>query len=105
MRDNLPGKSLHIECGILNLDTLDGPGTHWTCWFKRKDICYYFDSFGLSFPIEFDAYIKCDTYYSTYKIQEIDDVICGHLCLYVLYGLKEGLDMLEIILYLRKISF
>lgn len=88
MRDNLPKTSKKIECGIMNLDSIKGSGTHWTCWFKKSNnLCYYFDSFGVEPPVEFEDYIKCDIIYSTYHIQKFDDVICGHLCLMILYGL------------------
>ena len=88
MRDTLPSKCRKEECGILNLDSVKGPGTHWTCWYKNSNkICYYFDSFGLTSPSEFDDYVKCDIKYSTYRIQNIDDIICGHLCLCILYEL------------------
>ena len=30
-RDNLPYKILKKECGIINLDSQIGPGTHWVC--------------------------------------------------------------------------
>lgn len=85
MRDSLPKKSETIECGILNLDSVRGPGTHWTCWYKKSTICYYFDSFGLAPPHEFEKYINFKLCWSTYKIQRMGDVICGHLCLLVLY--------------------
>ena len=87
MRHKLPKNPLEIKCGILNLDSIDGPGTHWTCWFKKNNICYYFDSFGFVSPKEFDTYIKCDIYSSTYNIQKKNDIICGHLCLLILYDL------------------
>lgn len=86
MRDTLPSNCRVKECGILNLDSVEGPGTHWTCWYKKSNKkCYYFDSFGLTSPSEFDNYVKCNIISSTYKIQNIDDIICGHLCLIVLY--------------------
>ena len=86
MRDALPNKTEDLESAIMNLDVSSGSGTHWTCWFKRnKSMCYYFDSFGLSPPVEFINYMKCDIYHSTYQIQKLGDVICGHLCILVLY--------------------
>ena len=85
MRDALPDKTEYLESGIMNLDVSSGSGTHWTCWFKNKRICYYFDSFGLSPPVEFNNYMNCDIYHSTYQIQKLDEVICGHLCILVLY--------------------
>jgi hypothetical protein len=90
MRDTLPKNSIinkENECGIMNLDSVKGPGTHWTCWVKINNLCYYFDSFGVDPPLEFENYMKCDLVYSTYQIQKFDDVICGHLCLIILYGL------------------
>lgn len=85
MRDQLPESRLEIESGILNLDSLDGPGTHWTLWIKTNRKCYYFDSYGIQSPKEFDEYMKYDITYSTYNIQKNYDIICGHLCLVVLY--------------------
>ena len=91
MRDSLPDKTKYLESGIMNLDVSSGPGTHWTCWFKypvqgsSKSVCCYFDSFGLQPPVEFNTYMNCDIYHSTYQIQKLGDVICGHLCILVLY--------------------
>ena len=85
MKDTLPSVSYKNECGIMNLDSNENNGTHWTCWYRKsKDVCYYFDSFGVEPPKEFNTYIKTDILYSTYKIQQYNDVICGHLCLLVL---------------------
>jgi len=78
MRDTLPKNSIinkENECGIMNLDSVKGPGTHWTCWVKINNLCYYFDSFGVDPPLEFENYMKCDLVYSTYQIQKFDDVI------------------------------
>ena len=30
-RDGLP-KKIRKECGIINLDDIQGPGTHWVCY-------------------------------------------------------------------------
>ena len=34
------------NCGIINLDSNNGPGTHWACYVD----CFYFDPFGLPPP-------------------------------------------------------
>ena len=102
MRDGLPTKGRQVsECGIMNLDLESGNGTHWTCWFKKDhDTCYYFDSFGLTPPDEFYRYMKVtDIYHNTYEIQQRNDVICGHLCVLVLYLLGRGVDTFHEILY------
>ncbi|KAJ8939269.1 hypothetical protein NQ318_015227 [Aromia moschata] len=55
MRDSL--RSIHpprrLECAIINLDSTEGPGTHWVAYKKHGDNVLYFDSFGaLKPPIE-----------------------------------------------------
>lgn len=101
MRDTLPSVPNEIECGIMNLDSNIGNGTHWTCWYKKsKHLCYYFDSFGINPPLEFEQYMKTDLLYSTYEIQQLNDVICGHLCLVVLYALMNNCDFHRTVLRL-----
>lgn len=46
MRDKLPKKPHIIECGIVNLDSYKGPGTHWVAYYKNYNKKEYFDSFG-----------------------------------------------------------
>ena len=89
MRDTLPSSPFTTERGILNLDVQEGTGTHWTCWYKENDTCYYFDSYGLTCPNEFKTYMNnCNIFWSAYKIQKMGDVICGHLCLEILKRLE-----------------
>ena len=33
--DTVPAKPLNRECGIVNLDKIGGPGTHWVAWYKN----------------------------------------------------------------------
>ena len=41
LRDTLPKKLKLNECGILDLDSSSGDGTHWVMWFKKgKDKIY-----------------------------------------------------------------
>jgi hypothetical protein len=101
MRDTLPRSPFKTERGILNLDVEKGTGTHWTCWYKENDTCYYFDSYGLTCPNEFKTYMnKCNIFWSAYKIQKMGDVICGHLCLEMLKRLEyERFDSILLDLY------
>ena len=46
------------ECGILNLDSTSGDGTHWVIWFKKGKDKFYFDSYGVQPPSELIAYLK-----------------------------------------------
>jgi len=61
MRNALPTYSYVNESGIVNLDDVNGPGTHWVAYAKRGDRAMYFDSFGnLRSPIELVRYLKKD---------------------------------------------
>ena len=90
MRDNLPNTPNRNECGILNFDDSTGDGTHWVAWFKKGRNKYYFDSFGVQPPLELREYLKSPIYYSTEQIQKSNQVICGHLCLFMLKRLSKG---------------
>ena len=57
MRDTLPNKIKQNECGVVNLDSIKGPGTHYVCYYKNKSTHIYFDSFGLPPPQELIKYI------------------------------------------------
>ncbi|KAG8291411.1 hypothetical protein J6590_060936 [Homalodisca vitripennis] len=49
----LPDKPTNIERGIVNLGDLSSGGTHWTCYVKRGEKKFYFDSYGdVNPPIE-----------------------------------------------------
>jgi hypothetical protein len=100
MRDELNKhrKSTSNECLILNIDHSSNNGTHWTCLFIKNNISYYFDSYGFEPPTEVAEYCKNgDRYYSSFKIQQNDQVICGHYCIYMLYQLNNGYDFYDIL--------
>ena len=46
------------DCYVLNLDTADGNGSHWTCLMKNKGIVLYYDPFGVEPPESVLAKIK-----------------------------------------------
>lgn len=88
MRDGLPKRCNENECGVINLDSSIGPGTHWVSYIKNNKECYYFDSFGdLRPPNEFVSYIgeNCNIRYNYKRFQNFNSVICGHLCLNFLF--------------------
>ena len=90
MRNNLPPRPQKRECGILNLDDVSSRGSHWVCWYKINNKKLYFDSFGVQPPRELIEYLGSPIYYNTERIQPDGEVICGHLCLYVLCRLSRG---------------
>ena len=106
MRNELPVK-VHVKCGIVNLNTTHQPGSHWVCYYKdgqRQRI--YFDSFGQITPIEIQKYLKSKAEFKNDKaviqrntdvVQEINTHVCGHLCLFVLKSLANGVTFQNVI--------
>ena len=74
-----------------------GRGTHWVAWFKKGSSKFYFDSYGLEPPTELVDYLKSKIFNNTDQIQTADDVICGHLCLYILSLQSDGRHLQDII--------
>jgi len=96
MRDELkPLMSRDNECMVINLDHSSNEGTHWTILFIENNVAYYFDSFGLEPPLEIKEYCRGTRYYYSFRIQNINEVICGPHCIYVLYRLsrEDGLSL------------
>jgi len=92
MRNSLPKKIKKVESGIINLDNIDGDGTHWTAYVKKNKDINYFDSFGnLRPPKEVITYFFSDgsknkVKYNYGNFQSYNSFICGHLCLKFLYN-------------------
>lgn len=92
MRNDLPKKCLKNECAVINLDDLNGPGTHWVAYLKKERDVYYFDSFGnLPPPVELIQYLGSDSniYYNYKQYQRFGTVNCGHLCLSFLFDMTQ----------------
>lgn len=84
MRDTLPNKPNKCESAIVNLDSVQGRGTHWVAYTKRDNIVYYFDSFGnLRPPPELVRYFGSGVQvsYNYDRKQSFNSVQCGRLCL------------------------
>jgi len=95
MRDELRKSTRQDnECMIINTDHSLNAGTHWTSLFVKNGVSFYFDSFGFPPPLEVIAYCakgtQKDRFYNTFSIQKINEVICGHLCIYVLHRMSNG---------------
>lgn len=91
MRDNLPKMTREKECGIINLDSQRGFGTHWVAYKKNNNNIEYFDSFGnLQPPLEVLHYLGNNITYNYKREQKFDTFNCGHLCLQFLTGILEG---------------
>ena len=98
-RDGLP-KRIGKECGIINLDDMVGPGTHWVCYRNLDSVVEYFDPFGLIMPSEVLKYFKTSGKQIVYSLDEIQNrntVLCGYWCLYYLWERQRGNSILDII--------
>ena len=98
--DGLP-KKIRKECGIINLDDITGPGTHWVCYRNIDGLYEYFDPFRLIMPNEVLKYFKTGPVkrivYSMDEIQNRSTVLCGYWCLYYLFERQRGNSILNVI--------
>uniref|UniRef100_A0A8D8QWM4 Uncharacterized protein n=1 Tax=Cacopsylla melanoneura TaxID=428564 RepID=A0A8D8QWM4_9HEMI len=83
MRDRLPCKPNKMESMIVNLDSSQGPGTHWVCFVKSNSCVVFYNSFGDLSPCpEIQTYLKdCIIKYNFDSQQNYNTFVCGHLCL------------------------
>lgn len=78
---------------ILNLDRIEGPGTHWVAIFRNKaadPLTYYYDSFGLPPSPEIIKRYNVRAYNNT-RHQSTQSDSCGLFALKILQlTMKEG---------------
>src|SRR5271166_3331102 len=97
MRDELHNmKATPNECMVINTDHSSNEGTHWTCLFIKNGSSFYFDPYGFKPTVEVEKYCtsalnKSPRYYSSFPIQKMNEVICRHYCIYVLYRLNNDI--------------
>ena len=100
-RDRLPDQIKKNECGIINLDSIEGQGTHWVCYRNiDKQMVEYFDPFGLIMPHEVYHYLAKSgkkVFYSQDEIQNRNTVLCGYWCLYYLIERQKRKSILDVI--------
>ena len=98
-RDGLPSV-IKKECGIINLDDIQGPGTHWVFYRNIDNVVEYFDPFGLIMPNEAMKYFNTSGKRIVYAIDEIQNrntVLCGYWCLYYLLERQRGTSIIDVI--------
>lgn len=89
MRDELKSPQDN-ECMVINTDHSRNAGTHWTCLFVKNGKSYYFDPYGFPPMLEIVNYCKEPRFYNTFRIQKFNEIICGHLCIFMLHRLSRG---------------
>ena len=71
--------------GFVNIDNRSQGGTHWTCFIKKDNKLFYFDSFGGQ-PVKFLLnHLPKPIIYHISKIQDIISKLCGSYCLCFFY--------------------
>lgn len=87
-----PSITKHFYC-VINLDSMDGMGTHWTALYAKDDRAYYYDSFGMPCPTEIIDWVKRThrLFYIDNQHQPIDSVMCGYYAVYFLYSMHKGM--------------
>jgi len=71
---------------VINLDDIQGPGTHWVCIIHKNRRLFYYDPFGIEhMPTDVNKYIKrhknSSCYTSTEQNQNMLSNKCGWFCL------------------------
>lgn len=88
----MPKKIFKNESGIINLDSSQNQGSHWTAYIKKGKDILYFDSYGnLRPPIEVISYFytsdnKNIIRYNYDRHQTYNKTNCGQLCIKFLYN-------------------
>lgn len=83
--DNIPEieQNQHINY-ILNLSKVNEPGSHFVALIIKKDLVYYFDSFGQKCTnpqiLSYMARLSRDITYNSIKVQDLDSKMCGYYC-------------------------
>ena len=114
MRDTLPEYPFNVECGIVNFNTSNQPGSHWVCYYRNKNERIYFDSYGQITPVEIYRYLKTGSEFDRGKevIQRNTDIVqvastsmCGHLCLFVLKSLANSEEFQSILTHMQHYGY
>lgn len=85
---------------IVNLDTMTGPGTHWTLLYCVRKIKIFFDPFGMVPPQEIENFLKKTgnkCVYADIDIQDLDSDACGYYCCYVADQLEQNRSFVDIL--------
>ena len=65
---------------------------HWQSLCVKKDIAFFFDSFGQAPPQIIVENIKTPIYYNNEQIQDLKSEHCGLFCVYFLYFINKYKD-------------
>ncbi len=100
--DNLPKKIPRIASGVINLDSSDGPGTHWVCYYNDpfSKVVEYYDSFGIPPSTLTQKYLKTSgkkIRYQTNPIQNLLSSACGYYCIDYIKNRAKGISPIDVV--------
>ena len=85
MKDQLDKLQINNGNYIINLDDLQGQGTHWVSLFISQNKAIYFDSFGCVPPLNVINFVKQRSKiklgYNNFIIQDLKSDACGFYCI------------------------
>ena len=114
MRDTLPQYPMNVDCGIVNVNTSNQPGSHWVCYYRNKNERIYSESYGQITPVEIQRYLKTGSEFDHRKeviqsntdiVQDASASVCGHLCLFVLKSLANGEGFQSILNHMQRYGY
>lgn len=100
--DRLPPRVGYPCAIVINTDTVDGAGEHWTAvYIDSFEVGYHFDSLGLlplhPFVIEFLNAHTVKWSQNSQPVQSVFSEKCGYFCLYFLYQKCRGVPLLTLL--------
>lgn len=101
-KDMIPPKLKKNKAYICNFQNSNESGSHWVCCINKKNVLYYFDSYGVVPIVEIqntkDKYNKI--LYNSYQIQPMDNVsvTCGFYCMFFVHEmLNNNKDFIDLV--------
>jgi len=88
MKDEMP-KLRHDGNYIINLDSSNHGGSHWTCLVIHGKDSISFDSFGCVPPTEVEKFIHGKYGFNNWIIQDLKSTNCGFFCIGLFLYLKQ----------------
>lgn len=84
---------------IINLDDVEGDGTHWSVIIVEDGIATYIDSFAQPPPkdvLKFLSRISNKGYFNVNCIQKLNSSKCGYYCMYFILEKERGYNIEDI---------
>jgi hypothetical protein len=111
--DGLPNRRGSYRAFIVNTDPSSLSGTHWVALYFKRNVCYYFDSYGnppsIQSIIRFIKNNSLKLIYNKVKVQSVLTKTCGYHCLHFLYYMCRSLKVpkisdRDVVVFLKRLT-